>query len=59
MDVRWQTERGDALQIVANFAGHALPMPPLVEGESLWRLHPHAAEALVPGDMIVRLRQKG
>ncbi|WP_440639103.1 malto-oligosyltrehalose trehalohydrolase [Bradyrhizobium sp. PUT101] len=58
-DVRWQTERGDVLQIVANFAGHSLPMPPLVEGESLWRLHPHAAEALVPGDMIVRLRQKG
>ncbi|WLB86423.1 MULTISPECIES: malto-oligosyltrehalose trehalohydrolase [Bradyrhizobium] len=58
LDVRWQTERGDVLQIVANFADHALPMPPLVDGESLWRLRPHAAEALVPGDMIVRLRQK-
>lgn len=58
IDVRWQTERGEMLQIVVNFAGHEFPMPALVDGESLWRLHPHAAEALGPGDMVVRLGQE-
>lgn len=55
VDVRWHTEQGDVLQIAANFADHELPMPPLVEGESLWRLRPHVAGGLGPGDMIVRL----
>jgi maltooligosyltrehalose trehalohydrolase len=59
VDVRWRTEQGEVLQIVANFADHELPMPPLVEGESLWRLRGSEAEALVPGDIIVRLGQKG
>ncbi|WP_245315612.1 malto-oligosyltrehalose trehalohydrolase [Bradyrhizobium yuanmingense] len=58
VDVRWQTEQGDVLQIVANFADHELPMPSLVDGESLWRLHSHDAGALGPGDMIVRLGRK-
>lgn len=58
VDVRWRTEQGEVLQIVANFAGHELPMPPLVAGESLWRLRGSEAEALVPGDIIVRLGQK-
>ncbi|UWU95571.1 malto-oligosyltrehalose trehalohydrolase [Bradyrhizobium sp. CB1015] len=55
VDVRWQTEQGDVLQIVANFADHELPMPSLVDGESLWRMHPHVAGGLGPGDIIVRL----
>ena len=59
VDVRWQTESGDVLQIVANFAGHELPMPALVDGESLWRLRPDVAGGLASGDMIVRLGQKG
>lgn len=58
VDVRWRTEQGEVLQIVANFADHELPMPPLVAGESLWRLHGSEVEALVPGDIIVRLGQK-
>lgn len=58
VDVRWWTEKGDVLQIVANFADHEFPVPPLVEGESLWRLRGSDAEALVPGDIIVRLGQK-
>ncbi|WP_454648924.1 alpha-amylase family glycosyl hydrolase [Bradyrhizobium liaoningense] len=58
VDVRWQTESGDVLQIVANFAGHELPMPALVDGESLWRLRPHVAGGLRPGDIIVRLGRK-
>ncbi|MDF0519485.1 malto-oligosyltrehalose trehalohydrolase [Bradyrhizobium yuanmingense] len=58
VDVRWQTEQGDVLQIVANFADHELPMPSLVDGESLWRLRPHVAGALGPGDMIVRLGRR-
>ncbi|WP_024338415.1 MULTISPECIES: malto-oligosyltrehalose trehalohydrolase [Bradyrhizobium] len=59
LDVRWQTGRGDVLQIVANFADRELPVPPLVEGESLWRLHPLEAKALMPGDLIVRIGRKG
>ncbi|WP_404541985.1 malto-oligosyltrehalose trehalohydrolase [Bradyrhizobium sp. USDA 223] len=58
VDVRWQTEQGDVLQIVANFADHELPMPSLVDGESLWRLRRHVAGALGPGDIIVRLGRK-
>ncbi|MBJ7407979.1 MAG: DUF3459 domain-containing protein [Bradyrhizobium sp.] len=55
VDVRWQTESGDVLQIVANFAGYELPMPALVDGESLWRSRPDVAGGLASGDMIVRL----
>ena len=53
VDVRWQTESGDVLQIVANFAGYELPMPALVDGESLWRLRPDVAGGLASGDMIL------
>lgn len=58
VDVRWQTEQGDVLQIVANFADHELPMPSLVDGESLWRLRSHVAGGVGPGDMMVRLGRK-
>ena len=57
IDVRWQTRRGETLQIVANFADHPLPMPALVAGECLWRGGPADESALVPGDIIVRLGQ--
>ncbi|AMA61296.1 malto-oligosyltrehalose trehalohydrolase [Bradyrhizobium sp. CCGE-LA001] len=55
--VRWQTKRGEVLQIVANFAGERLPMPQLVEGECLWRGGPAEEQHLLPGDIIVRLGQ--
>ncbi|WP_453946611.1 malto-oligosyltrehalose trehalohydrolase [Bradyrhizobium sp. USDA 372] len=58
VDVRWQTEQGDVLQIAVNFADHELPMPSLVDGESLWRLRSHVAGGLGPGDMMVRLGRK-
>ncbi|MFC7697903.1 malto-oligosyltrehalose trehalohydrolase [Bradyrhizobium sp. GCM10028915] len=55
LDARWRTQKGDILQIVANFADHELPMPALVAGESLWRLGAADAPALLPSDIIVRL----
>jgi maltooligosyltrehalose trehalohydrolase len=55
--VRWQTESGEILQIVANFAGRRLPLPQLVEGECLWRGGPADEQDLPPGDIIVRLGQ--
>ena len=55
IDVRWQTEKGDTLQIVANFADRPLPMPKLVAGECLWRGGPAQEQALLPGDIIARL----
>jgi maltooligosyltrehalose trehalohydrolase len=57
-DVRWRTQKGDVLQIVANFADRQLPMPALVAGESLWQSHPAGTQALLPGDIIVRLGQE-
>nr|WP_249803030.1 malto-oligosyltrehalose trehalohydrolase [Bradyrhizobium sp. 21] len=58
LDARWRTEKGDVLQIVANFADRELPTPVLVAGESLWRLRPADSQALLPGDIIVRLGQE-
>nr|WP_283810127.1 malto-oligosyltrehalose trehalohydrolase [Bradyrhizobium amphicarpaeae] len=55
LNVRWQTKRGQTLQIVANFADHALPLPELVAGECLWRAGPVEAGDLSPGNIIVRL----
>ncbi len=55
MDVRWQTGRGQTLQIVANFGDHPLPTPELVTGECLWLQGPADDEALLPDDIIVRL----
>ena len=57
MDVRWQTGRGQTLQIVANFGDHPLPTPELVTGECLWLQGPADDEALLPDDIIVRLGQ--
>jgi len=55
IDVRWQTARGDTLQILANFTDHRLPMPQLTAGECVWRAGPSDVEELLPGDIIVRL----
>ncbi len=55
VDVRWQTARGDTLQIVVNFTDHCLPMPQLTAGECVWRAGPLDVEELLPGDIIVRL----
>lgn len=55
LDVCWWTEQGDILQIVANFAEHELPLPALIAGENLWRLHPDGTETLTPGEINVRL----
>ncbi|WP_346657630.1 malto-oligosyltrehalose trehalohydrolase [Bradyrhizobium sp. 149] len=58
LDARWRTEKGDMLQIVANFADRELPLPALVAGECLWRLRPAETQALLPGEIIVRLGQE-
>jgi maltooligosyltrehalose trehalohydrolase len=58
LDARWRTEKGDILQIVANFADRELPVPALIAGESLWRLRPAETRALLPGDIIVRVGQE-
>lgn len=55
LDVRWRTKSDATLQIVANFGDIELPMPELVEGESLWQLHPADTVTLLPNDIIVRL----
>ena len=54
VDVRWQTARGDTLQIVANFADHWLTMPQLTGGDCLWREGRSGAQELPPGDIVVR-----
>jgi maltooligosyltrehalose trehalohydrolase len=58
LDARWRTEKGDILQIVANFADRELPVPALIAGESLWRLRPADTQGLLPGDIIVRVGQE-
>lgn len=46
------------LQIVANFAEQELPMPTLIDGETLWQLRPGNAGVVLPSDIIVRLGRK-
>jgi len=58
LDARWRTQKGDILQIVANFSDRELPMPALVAGENLWRLGAVDAPALLPNDIIVRLGEE-
>jgi maltooligosyltrehalose trehalohydrolase len=55
LDVRWQTQSGDVLQIVANFAERELAMPELVNGETIWRLSGTDSGILEPNAIIVRL----
>ncbi|WLB24229.1 malto-oligosyltrehalose trehalohydrolase [Bradyrhizobium japonicum] len=55
IDLRWKTVDGGRLQIVANFGENDLPMPSLIEGETLWRLHAADHEALPPGDILVKV----
>lgn len=57
IDVRWQTTRGDILQIVANFSDHPLPLPKMVAAECLWRGLAVEAGALLPGDITVTLAE--
>ena len=55
LDVRWQTSKGDVLQIVANFSGGDLPMPSLIDGETLWPPQTANHDVLPPACIIVRL----
>jgi len=55
LDVRWRTGAGDMLQIVTNFAEQDLPMPRLVDGDTLWQLRSANEGVILPSDIIVRL----
>ena len=56
IDIRWRTAAGASLQIIASFADGDLPMPDLMEGETLWPMHASGGPTLRPNDIIVRLR---
>jgi maltooligosyltrehalose trehalohydrolase len=59
LNVRWQTVKGDVLQLVANFSGQAIARPPLVSGETLWGSESDAGHLyLNPADILVRLARK-
>jgi len=54
--VRWKTGSGDTLQIVANLSDGGLPMPALIDGDTLWPLQAVKQDVLAPADIVVRLR---
>ena len=56
IDIRWRTAAGASLQIIASFADIDLPMPDLMEGETLWPTNASGGQTLRPNDIIVRLR---
>jgi maltooligosyltrehalose trehalohydrolase len=56
LDVRWKTASGDTLQIVANLSDGVLPMPALIDGDTLWPLQAVKQDVLAPADIVVRLR---
>ncbi len=55
LDIRWKTASGHTLQIVANFGDVEIPMPVLIEGESLWQSGSADGEALLPHSIVARL----
>jgi len=55
INVQWQTAKGERLQIVTNFSTEALPLPPLIPGETLWGAqHASGHFYLSPTEIIVR-----
>jgi maltooligosyltrehalose trehalohydrolase len=46
------------LQIVANFSDADLPMPPLIDGETLWPPQAAKQDLLAPARIIVRLHAR-
>jgi maltooligosyltrehalose trehalohydrolase len=57
INIEWRTSAGDMLQILTNFSGVDVAIPPLVEGEVLWPRGTRQANLptkLRPADIIVR-----
>ena len=55
VNVQWQSVRGDVLQIVTNFSPQALPLPPLIMGETLWGTEQTSGHLyLGPTEILVR-----
>jgi maltooligosyltrehalose trehalohydrolase len=59
LNVRWWTARGDVLQIITNFAEDRLPLPALIDGETLWQSRPAQNEMISASQIIVRLHAEG
>jgi maltooligosyltrehalose trehalohydrolase len=55
LDVRWRTAKGDILQIVANLSDAELPMPTLIDGETLWPERAAKEDTLPPTRILVKL----
>ena len=55
LNVRWQTAKGETLQIVTNFGSGKLPMPALAKGEKLWPPQPSTEQLLLPTQIVVQL----
>ena len=56
VDVRWQTVKGDELQIIANFSAKDLQVPTVAIGELIWASMPVEEKSLRPDQIIVRCR---
>jgi maltooligosyltrehalose trehalohydrolase len=52
LNVQWQTAKGDELQIVTSFSQENLPMPRLIDGETIWRSS-HSSDMALRHDQIV------
>ena len=60
INVQWTSTRGEILQIIANFANHAILRPALVEGETLWGMESTKGHLyLHPDDILVRVGKAG
>jgi maltooligosyltrehalose trehalohydrolase len=57
IEVRWETRRGDVLQMVANFSESELSFSEPLQGRQLWRSQPFNGETLSPAQIIVALHQ--
>jgi len=55
LDARWQTGKGDVLQIIANFSDEELPTPTLIDGKTLWPPGMAKRDVLPPAGVMVRL----
>ena len=54
IDVRWRTAKGNSLQVLANFGDRHLPVPAMIEGETLWPPRPVLCPNLQPLQIVVQ-----
>jgi maltooligosyltrehalose trehalohydrolase len=55
LNVSWLTKQGATLQIIANFGVSDIPLPNLIEGETLWPHDMPHSNSLAPAGIFVRV----